>query len=122
MTDCSNPDFKLGNMAAELVDYTLDICGKDESKTPRFPERFYDSYVKEIVTLSVGILAEIYAANSVKNDAEERKKHREAVLGKCGAMAKLVFSAYKHKWISDKQNTTWQKKINSIYFVVNRWQ
>lgn len=122
MTDCSNPDFRLGNMATDLVDYTLELCNKDKSKTPRFPLRLYDSYVSKIVTLSIEILEEVYATNSVRDNTTERKKHRETILGKCGAMAKLVFTAHKNGWISDKQNTTWQKKINSIYYVVNRWQ
>lgn len=122
MTDCSNPDFKLGNMANDLVDYTLRICNKDNDKKPRFPKRLYDNYVSKIVTLSIEILEGIFAANTVRDDVTVRKKHRETVLGKCGAMAKLVFTAYKNGWISDKQNTQWQKQINSIYFVVNKWR
>lgn len=122
MTDCSNPDFKLGNMATELVDYTIGLCNKDENKTPRFPQRLYNSYVSKIVTLSIEILEGIFATNAIRDDVNIRKQYRETVLGKCGAMAKLVFTAYKNKWISDKQHTTWQKKINSIYFVVNKWR
>lgn len=122
MTDCSNCDFRLGNMAADLVDYTLELCNKDETGTPRFPKRMYDSYVTCIVNLSLDILKEVFATNAVRNDTDVRKKHRERILGKCGAMAKLVFLAFKRGWISDKQNTAWQKKINSIYFVVLHWK
>lgn len=122
MTDCSNPDFKLGNMASGLVDYTLSICNKDNDNKPRFPKRLYDSYVSKIVTLSIEILEGVFATNTVRDDMTVRKEHRETVLGKCGAMAKLVFTAYKNGWISDKQNTQWQKQINSIYFVVNKWK
>lgn len=122
MTDCSNPDFRLGNMATELVEYTLALCNKDDNGSPRFPKRMYGSYVKRIVDLSLDILQEIFETNAVRNNSAIRKEHRESILGKSGAMSKLVFIAYKKGWISDKQNTTWQKKINSIYFVVLRWE
>ena len=122
MGDCSNPDFRLGNTAAELVDYTLELCNKNEDGTLRFPKRMYESYVTCIVNLSLDILKEIFATNAIRDDETLRKRRREIILGKCASMAKLVFLAYKRGWISDKQNTTWQKKINSVYFVVSRWK
>lgn len=115
-------DFRLGNMATDLVEFTLTMCNKDESGKPRFPTRLYDSYVKRISDLSLDVIQSIFIANAVRDDPEKRKKIRESIIGNCGAMAKLVFLAYKKGWISDKQNTAWQKKINSIYFVVLRWK
>lgn len=114
-------DFRLGNMATDLVEYTLAICNKDESGKPRFPARLYDSYVKRITDLSLDIIQGIFVANAIRDDPARRKRTRESVIGSCGAMAKLVFLAHKREWISDKQNTVWQKKINGIYFVVLRW-
>ena len=122
MTDAFAQDFRLGNLAAELLEYTLDMCNKDVTGTPRFPARLYDSYVNRIADLALDILSGIHAANAVRDDADIRKRHRESVLGKCGAMAKLVFIAFKKGWISDKQNTTWQKKINTVYFVAMKWK
>lgn len=122
MMDCSNPDFRLGNMATDLLEYTLDLCNKDSTKTPRFPERMYSSYVTRIVDLALDIVQEVFETNAIRGDSSSRKKRRELIIGKCGAMAKLVFISRKKGWISDKQNTAWMKKINAIYFVVLRWQ
>lgn len=117
-----DPDFRLGNMATDLVEFTLDMCNKNENGTLRFPRRMYESYVKRIVDLSLDILQGIFEVNAVRNDMQTRKKRRELIVGRCAAMAKLAFVAYKKGWISDKQNTKWQKKINAIYYIVLRWQ
>ena len=37
-------DFLLGNMADYLLSLTLDLCGRKDSSTPRFPRLLYDSY------------------------------------------------------------------------------
>ena len=42
-------DFRLGNMATDLAEYTLDMCNKNEDGTLRFPQRMYESYVKRII-------------------------------------------------------------------------
>jgi hypothetical protein len=73
MTDCSNPDFKLGNMTTELVDYTIGLCNKDENKTPRFPQRLYNSYVSKIVTLSIEILEGIFVTNAIRDTVKSKE-------------------------------------------------
>ena len=115
-------DFRLGNMATDLAEYTLDMCNKNEDGTLRFPQRMYESYVKRIVDLSLDILQGAFEVNAVHDDMQVRKERRELIVAHCLAMAKLVFIAYKKGWISDKQNTKWQKKINAIYYIVLRWQ
>lgn len=115
------PDFRLGNMAADLIEFTLDLCNKNEDGTLRFPKRMYESYVKRIIDLSLDIMQGIYEVNA-SHDPEARNTRRESITGHCAAMAKLVFIAFKKGWISDKQNTNGQKKINAIYYIVLRWQ
>lgn len=80
MGDCSNPDFRLGNMATELVDYTLELCNKNEDGTLRFPKRMYESYVTCIVNLSLDILKEIFATNAIRDDETLRKQERSNLL------------------------------------------
>jgi len=115
-------DFRLGNMATDLAEFTLDMCNKNEDGTLRFPKRMYESYVKRIIDLSLDILQGIFEVNAVHDDMQVRKERRELIVAHCLAMAKLVSIAYKKGWISDKQNTKWQKKINAIYYIVLRWQ
>ena len=40
--------FRVGNMADDLLDLTLDLCNKDQERNPRFPARLYDSYVADL--------------------------------------------------------------------------
>lgn len=70
-------DFRLGNMATDLVEFTLTMCNKDESGKPRFPTRLYDSYVKRISDLSLDVIQNIFIANAVRDDPEKRKKIRD---------------------------------------------
>lgn len=48
-------DFAIGNMADDLVKLTLELCGKTEEKTPRFPRLFYPSYVTRIIDTALDI-------------------------------------------------------------------
>lgn len=74
MNDCTNPDFRLGNMATDLVDYTLELCNKNEDGTLRFPKRMYDSYVTHIVNLSLGIDDNGKAVQRLLNSKKRTKK------------------------------------------------
>lgn len=114
-------DFKLGNMATALVDYTLDLCGKDDDKTLRFPSRLYDSYVSELVRSALSIHKEICYANSVRNDVSRRKQSQEKAVGEAVNLEHLILSAYRKGWISSKQHTTWQRKICDLHFGIINW-
>lgn len=121
MTGTLAPDFRLGNLATDLVDYTIFLCNKDETKNPRFPQRMYSSYVMQMVNLALDIEEKIFAANESRNP-EKRQECREVVLGKCCTLAKLAFIAYERGWISDRLSTAWQKKINAVYFLTLKWK
>ena len=41
--------FRLGNMCDDLVDLTIEMCGKDEDKCPRFPKWSYATLVDRIM-------------------------------------------------------------------------
>ena len=114
-------DFRVGNMSTELLEYTLDICNKDENKRPRFPERLYSSYVHEMISLSVGILEDVFFANAIRYKPVQRIEKKEQALGKLTALAKLIFIAFKKGWISDEQHTAWQKKVVPLYYIILRW-
>ena len=114
-------DFKLGNMATALVDYTLDICGKDEDKTPRFPSRLYDSYVSELIRSAVSIHREVCYANAVRNDVSRRKLAQEKAIGEAVNLEHLILSAYHKGWISSKQHLNWHRKICDLHFGIINW-
>lgn len=114
-------DFKLGNMATSLVDYTLDICGKDEDKTTRFPSRLYDSYVSELVRSALSIHKEICCANAVRNDTSRRKVSQEKAVGEAVNLEHLILSAYHKGWISSKQHYNWQRKICDLHYGIIKW-
>lgn len=83
-------DFRLGNMATDLAEYTLDMCNKNEGGTLRFPQRMYESYVKRIVDLSLDILQGVFEVNSVHDDMQVRKERRELIVAHCLAMANYI--------------------------------
>ena len=53
-------DFLLGNMADDLLSLTLDLCGRKDSSTPRFPRLLYDSYVNQIIQAAILIQKKYY--------------------------------------------------------------
>ena len=59
----SAADFRIGNLADDLLCLTLELCGKDAAHTPRFPVRFYDSLVKEIIGAALQIHEAVFLAN-----------------------------------------------------------
>ena len=115
------PDFHVGNMATDLVEVTLQMCSKYEDHPPRFPKRMYDSYVTQIVKLSLDIHQNICEANSIKNSKSKREELQYLALGECSSMEKLVHIALKRGWISEKQHTRWQRKICDLHFKILRW-
>lgn len=102
-----NPDFKIGNLATDLVAYTLDICNKQDEGTPRFPQKYYDSYVTEIVKSAIQIHKNVCYANAVKLDALRRIARQEEAQAECVNLEHLILIAYDKGWISEKQHTTW---------------
>ena len=99
----------------------MDMCNKDENKKPRFPAKFYTSYVPYMVNLSISILRSVDMANLNSTDAEERLKLQEKAMGDCVTLNKLIYVAYKKGWISEKQFKFWQKKTCCVYWTTKSW-
>lgn len=76
-------------MADDLVELTLQLCGKDQDHAPRFPERFYDSYVTRIVDTALDIQEAVSLANDDReNSLPERRMN--ARLNKIGYQLRIV--------------------------------
>lgn len=114
-------DFKIGNMAIELVEYTLEICNKDDKGNPRFPARLYESYVTEFVRSAIAIHRCICYANSVRHDASRRIPAQEQADGEAVNLEHLILTAYHKGWISEKQHTQWQTKICNLHYSLLNW-
>ena len=69
----SSADFQLANMADDLLSLTLDLCGRKDDKTPRFPRLLYDGYVSQIIAAAVAIQKNIIMANDMRR-SEARTK------------------------------------------------
>lgn len=121
MKGALQPDFVIGNMATELIDLTLQMCRVDEGKTPRFPRKFYSSYVDELVKLSIDIQKYVCWANSKKTNKERRVELQETAIGDCVCLEKLVLVAFGKGWVSEKQFTKWQKLICNLHWKIHNW-
>ena len=89
-----NKDFAIGNMVDDLVDVTLELCGKTEEKTPRFPRLFYPSYVKRIVETALDIQELVWEANEIAA-GETRAKAQKTAAAKCVYLNHLIRIAHK---------------------------
>ena len=114
-------DFKTGNMATALVEYTLDMCGKDESKNLRFPAAFYGSYVSELIRSAIALHRCICYANAMRYDPSRRIPAQERADAEAVNLEHLILIAYNKGWISEKQHTQWQKKICDLHFCILNW-
>lgn len=115
------PDFVIGNMTTDLVDLTLQMCRTEEEKTPRFPKRFYSSYVDEIVKYALDIQRCVCQANSIQMSKYRRIDFQEIAIGDCVCLEKLVLIALNKGWISEKQFTKWQKLICNLHWKIHNW-
>ena len=71
-------NFVVGNMADDVVKITLELCGKDENKTLRFPKVFYDNYVQRIIMIALNIQQLVYEANGIQRGEYRSEKQRQA--------------------------------------------
>lgn len=117
-----NADFKLGNYATDLVEFTLDICKKPKaSENPRFPSDFYSSYVDELVRSAINIHRNICNANAVRHDQTRRGIRQENAIGEAVNLEHLILIAYHRGWISEKQHTRWQRMICDLHYGIIQW-
>lgn len=73
--------FRLGNMCDDLVDLTIEMCGKDEDKCPRFPKWSYATLVDRIMITALDIQEQVIEANEHELGKQEpacRKQLRQS--------------------------------------------
>lgn len=131
-------DFKLGKMVDDLLDYSIDMCGKDynpqkmkaktentesqeiKKKTLRFPARFYDNYVNCIMDAVLKIHTSVIIANGYDLGNERLAMQRLACFN-CIELNHLIRIASNKGYISEKQREHWQKLTTDIYFKIVNW-
>ncbi len=110
-------------MADDLLSLTLQLCGKKEDVTPRFPRLLYDGYVTEIVRSAVTIQRDIIAANEIKRSQQpgERARLQREACEYCVWLVHMIRVAKDNGWISEKQRTRWSKLTTSLKWKVVAW-
>lgn len=58
-------DFKLGNMADDLVNLSIEMCGKADDQNPRFPRLLYPTYVDRLMTTALDIQELLIESNEM---------------------------------------------------------
>lgn len=116
----SHKEFVLANMADDLVDLTLQLCGKVEDRTPRFPRLFYGNYVNRLINKACNIQEYIIEANEFPK-GEIRKELQIKARAECVSLNHLIRISWQKGWISEKQRDTWQKLTVAIKFSIIRW-
>lgn len=113
-------DFLLGNMADDLLSLTLDLCGRKDNSTPRFPRLLYDSYVNQIIQAAILIQKDIIVANELSRSPKRKELQREAT-STCVWLTHMIRVAGQHGWVSSKQQGKWQKLIVNIKWKIVAW-
>lgn len=116
----SHKDFALGNMADDLVGTTLELCGKADDRTPRFPRLFYPTYVDRIVNTALDVQELIIEANEIRR-GEARRTAQQQAAAKCVYLNHLIRIAHWRGYISEKQRDRWQKLVTSIKWATVKW-
>lgn len=113
-------DFLLGNMADDLLSLTLDLCGRKDSSTPRFPRLLYDSYVNQIIQAAILIQKNIIIANELPRSARRKELQQEAA-STCIWLTHMIRIAGQHGWVSSKQQEQWQNLVVNIKWKIVAW-
>lgn len=116
----SKKDFAIGNMADDLLEVTLELCGKDETKTLRFPKVFYANYVDAIVKTALAIQESVFEANEIAQGEMRRGCQKRAAV-KCTYLNHLIRVAFDRGYISEKQRDRWQKAATALKWSIVRW-
>lgn len=113
-------EFLLAQMVDDLLEITLEMCGKDEKKTLRFPKLFYDGYVSCIITSAVTIQKNVIMANEIAR-GETRKNMQKEAAANCVWMNHLIRVSTNKGWISEKQRDRWQRLVTSVKWSIVNW-
>lgn len=117
----SNREFEIAAMADDLLGYTLTIAGKKQDHTPRFPRYSYDGYVSQMVEAATTILKDVILANESRS-FDFREKFQNEAVSYCIYFNHLIRVAFSKGWISNIQNSRWQRLVTSIRWKVYAWQ
>lgn len=115
------PNFIIGQMADDLVNYTITICTKSHDKQPRFPYKLYNTYVDVILGTALDIQKAVYMANAMRNEDDGRYRLQEECSGNCIYLCHLIRIAFDRGWISDKQRDKWVSLTSGLRFKVLAW-
>ena len=119
----SAADFRIGNLADDLLCLTLELCGKDTAHTPRFPARFYDSLVKTIIGAALEIHEDVFLANEDREIGYgERRRLKARAEAKCVHLNHLIRVSEERGWISEKQCERWQGLVTNLRWMIYNWQ
>lgn len=113
-------NFSIGNLADDMLETTLELCGKDENKTLRFPRVFYDSYVARIINTALDAHENIFSANGTPL-GEKRTEFQQTAARKLRYMNHLIRVAFNRGWISEKQRNRWQELCTRLMWGVVKW-
>ncbi len=116
----SSADFQLANMADDLLALTLDLCGRKNDKTPRFPRLLYDGYVSQIISAAVTIQKNIVMANEMRR-SEARTKLQQDAAAHCIWLVHMIRIAADSGWISGKQRDRWSKLTVNVKWKIVAW-
>ncbi|MGM9622404.1 MAG: four helix bundle protein [Butyricicoccus porcorum] len=116
----SSADFQLANMADDLLALTLDLCGRKDDKTPRFPRLLYDGYVSQIIAAAVAIQKNIIMANEMRR-SEARIKLQQDAAAHCIWLVHMIRIAAENGWISEKQRDRWSKLAVNVKWKIVAW-
>lgn len=117
----SDKEFLLGNMCDDLVELSLEICGKASDNCPRFPKWSYDNFVDRIMQTSLDIQELVITCNEFR-EGDSRNSAQIRAAGKCVYLNHLVRIAWRKGYISEKQHKRWMTLITSIKWKIVRWQ
>lgn len=111
----------MGNLADDLLELTLTMCGKDESKTPRFPRALYTGYVDQLLLAVVNIHKDVITANEMVVGGEKRLAAQQEAAVLCVWVNHMIRAASNKGWISEKQRDRWQGLVSALKFKIVKW-
>lgn len=114
--------FKLGDMCDDLVDLTVEMCGKGEDRCPRFPRWSYESLVTRIMNTALDIQEQVIEGNEYHTKTT-RASAQQLAAAKCVYLNHLIRIAWKKGYISLKQHDRWAGLVTKIkWSIVNWWK
>ena len=107
-------------MCDSLVDLSIELCGKNEDKCPRFPKWSYTSLVERIMNTALDIQEGVIESNEFRL-GETRATAQKTAAAKCVYLNHLVRIAWQRGYISPKQHDRWARLITNIKWKIVNW-